>query len=106
MSLYKYERVADIVRTRIISGDYPIGMKLKTILEFAAEFDTTTVTVTRALHILVAHNYITVKRGEGIIVIGNAPRSPLPEIRLALEESRTSLNRAFEILAQLEEEIT
>jgi DNA-binding LacI/PurR family transcriptional regulator len=75
---YKYRKIAESLRQRIKSGGLDAGSFLPTTKMLAKEFDTTTVTIDRAIGILVAEGMVIRTPGVGTIVQGAPERRPTP----------------------------
>ena len=64
--------VADL-RNRIVRGTLPPGMRLPTRIALAEQFDTTVVTVQRAMSTLSDDGFVTASRAHGTFVSKNPP---------------------------------
>ncbi len=76
-----YAQVADAMRARIAKGAWPIGAKIPTLPELAAEFDVGLVTVRQAVQILKREKLIAPEQGRGTFV-RNRPQTH-PRMRVA-----------------------
>lgn len=66
----RYRQIADVVRTRIQDGDYPIGGQLPAITAFQEEFDVRGInTVRSALQLLVEEGMLEIRQGVGTFVV-------------------------------------
>ncbi|MGL4589476.1 MAG: GntR family transcriptional regulator [Mycoplasmatales bacterium] len=66
-----YMQIRDIIRNRIIDGEYELESYLPTELEFVDEFDVSLVTVRKAIELLQADHYVKKMSGKGTLVINN-----------------------------------
>jgi GntR family transcriptional regulator len=64
----QYRQLADLLRERIVRGDYPPGSTFPSEPELAAEHSLSRPTVNRALLVLRSEGLIRVERGRGTIV--------------------------------------
>jgi integrase len=64
-----YERVASVLRTRIIGGELPIGTSLPSGKQLGAEFGVATATAQRAVALLRSWGLVQVSRGQRAIVL-------------------------------------
>lgn len=67
--LTKYQRIANEIKDRIISGDYPVNQSLPTQKMLMKEFNTTSVTLQKAISVLAAEGLIVSRQGKGMKVI-------------------------------------
>jgi GntR family transcriptional regulator len=74
LALPLYHQVAGILRQRIEEGVYPVGTRLQSEDEFAAEFDVSRATVRQAIGELVMEGLVVRRQGRGTFVesIGKA----------------------------------
>lgn len=73
---HKYRRIAESLRQKITSGSYVAGDFLPTTKQLAEDFETTTVTIDRAIGLLVTEGLVTRTPGVGTTVerrFGDAP---------------------------------
>lgn len=73
----RYEEIANSIREKIFSGEYPINQYLPTQTELMKHFNTTSVTLQRALSLLSAEGLIIGRKGQGTRVIGSQDDSRL-----------------------------
>ena len=66
-------RIVDDVRSRIISGEFPPGCQLPSVLEMERNYGTSVITVQRALKHLRKDGFIRTRRGSGSYVTANPP---------------------------------
>lgn len=87
----KQDRVADIIRERIIAGIYPRGTKLKQG-ELAQELGVSITPVREALHMLGAEGFVEAISHKGLIVPLIRPETALEtfELRVMLERDLTA----------------
>jgi GntR family transcriptional regulator len=74
-------RILQIIRSRIASGEYPVGTKLPTEVDFTAEFGVSRNTVRTALQTLVTDGLIERSSGRGTFVRAGHPWHPYWAIR-------------------------
>jgi GntR family transcriptional regulator len=91
-----YHQVAGILRQRIEEGTYPVGARLQSEDEFAAEFDVSRATVRQATGELVMEGLIVRSQGRGTFVANPPPgRSVLKQrFRGSLSELIAESHRA------------
>jgi GntR family transcriptional regulator len=63
-----YQQIADVLRERIVGGQYPPGSKLPSETELIEEYDVSRLTVRRALAVLMVEGRTESKRGVGVYV--------------------------------------
>ncbi|GAA3167985.1 winged helix-turn-helix domain-containing protein [Nonomuraea roseoviolacea] len=63
-----YLQLADILRTRIQTGEIPTGRKLPSQMELEQEFDLSRNTIKKALDVLKAEDLIETAPGRGLFV--------------------------------------
>jgi len=71
-----YERIAEFINEKIISGEYAVGAKLPTEQALAAMFNVSRITSKRALDELAAKGAITRRQGRGSFVTTAHPSPP------------------------------
>jgi DNA-binding GntR family transcriptional regulator len=67
-----YATVLEVVKQRIIDGQYPIGSFLPTEAELEKEFDVSKITVRKAVELLENDGYVKKQSGKGTTVISNS----------------------------------
>lgn len=67
---FPYRQLATILRQRIVSGEYPAGRQLPSIMAFMAEFELAAKTVQRALKVLEDEGLIITVPNRGSFTIG------------------------------------
>lgn len=65
---YKYETIADSLRNDIKSGKYTPGELMPDQNKLAAKFDTTRITIHKAIQLLIIEGMVYSKRGAGTFV--------------------------------------
>lgn len=65
----KYEDIANTLRTRIKSGDYPAGSFLPKQTELVTEFNVSRMTVQKAVEVLMMEGLVASKKGVGTTVL-------------------------------------
>lgn len=80
------ERIANNIRALIMSGEWEPGKKLPTTAELMAMYETSNVTVQRALAILKAEEMLEGKSGSGVFVRSRAPQTITPASYVAPSE--------------------
>jgi len=79
----KSEGIAAEVRRRIMSGEWEPGRKLPSTKALEAEFETTNVTIQRALGKLKAEGFLVGEKGKGVYVRSRAPLEIAPASMMA-----------------------
>lgn len=79
----RYVQVANFVRHKIASSEWPVGTVLPTVKAFSEELGIARVTVRQAYAILVRENLITSERGRGSLVKG-MPQPAINGLRAAV----------------------
>lgn len=77
----RYLQLADYFRQRIARGDWPVGGRLPTVEQLAAECGVASMTLRRALDILAAEGLITRHRARGTFVAARPPRDLWCEVQ-------------------------
>lgn len=72
MSQARYLEIADALRARIRSGEYPVGSRLPSIASLESEFDVSLQTVRSAQKVLVEDGLIRLEQGVGAWVIATS----------------------------------
>jgi DNA-binding transcriptional regulator YhcF (GntR family) len=85
----EFERVLDVLRTRIADGTYALKAQLPTQRELAEEFEVSRDTVQRVLRELSSEGWVKSRQGSGTTVVKSpthleAPEKEVPRIRAAL----------------------
>lgn len=70
---YMYQKVADEMRRRIWSGQFPIETRLPGRTELAQEFGCTSVTIRSAMQVLLDEGYIVMRQGLRPMVVRTSP---------------------------------
>lgn len=73
--LPKYERTYRSILKRLKDGHYPVGGRVPTEAELAAQFEVSRVTIRRALDMLIQDGYVESRQGSGYRVITLTPAS-------------------------------
>lgn len=68
-----YLQLADLIRERITSGEYPPRTRIPSITMLAAEHDIAEMTARKALRLLVDEGLLTAVSGRGTFVRGRLP---------------------------------
>ena len=79
----RYVQLANFVRQKIVSREWPVGMVLPTVQDLSGELGIARVTVRQAYSILVREKLIISERGRGSRVTG-LPRPPAEGLRAAV----------------------
>src|SRR5699024_91851 len=72
-----YMQVQEILKNRIINGNYPIGSLIPPEPELKKEFDVSIITIRRAVEELALQGYVEKRSGVGTTVLSNNPVSKL-----------------------------
>lgn len=70
----RYLQLADLFRQRIARGTWPLGHRLPSLEELAAQFDVARVTVRQAIELLAREELVSRQQGRGTFVTGNPGR--------------------------------
>lgn len=104
----KWERLADAIRVKIASGEYPVDAKIPTVRQLMEEHDLSDNTVSRALAQLADEGLVEGRVGAGTFVIGVPDQPAMPaadlvvELRAALAEQGQRLDAMEERLLFVE----
>lgn len=90
--LPRYLQLADLFRQRIARGTWPIGHRLPSLEELAAEFNVARVTVRQAIELLARDELVSRQQGRGTFVTGKPGRGRFISVVGSLAE----LSRAYE----------
>lgn len=83
----KYQVIADDIRTKIESGDYPAGAQLPTKALLVEQYDAALGTIDRALEVLRSKGLTETFHGKGTFVRGQAPApDPLATLTERVEQ--------------------
>lgn len=88
-----YVQIADLMRSRIQSGEWSPGAQIPALDALAAEFDVALVTVRQAVALLEAEDLLTRRHGRGTFV---TERSPQKQIWLKMESSWNALVKKWQ----------
>lgn len=67
-----YIHIMEVIKEKIISGEYPIGSFLPTENELEEQFKVSKITVRNAIELLEGDGYVSKRSGKGTTVISNA----------------------------------
>lgn len=70
---HMYQKVADEMRRRICSGEFPVETRLPGRRELAEEFGCTSVTIRSAMQVLLDEGYIVMRQGLRPMVVRTSP---------------------------------
>lgn len=76
---YVYRQVADILRQRIVSGQYPPGRIMPSVRTLSQELEVSKGSVTHAVELLRAWGMVEGRVGRGTLVTPKAQWYPEPE---------------------------
>lgn len=96
----KYRQIADDLRARIESGEYPSGAQLPTKAELMKQHSASLATVDHAIDVLRGWGLVETRQGVGTF----ARRPPLPE-DLPPEAARRRLEQMATELRELQEQV-
>ncbi|MBU7554637.1 GntR family transcriptional regulator [Pediococcus ethanolidurans] len=66
--MYKYEKISNEIRKKILSGNYKAGGLLPDQNQLAEDFNTTRITIRKAIQALIIEGIVYTKRGAGTFV--------------------------------------
>ena len=93
----RYREIADDLRSKIKSGDYPVGTKLPSISDLQDEYDVPGLnTIRAAQQILVDEGMLETRRGVGAFVVADSPREF--DVTAALTQARDTLTTVLTVL--------
>ncbi|WER49435.1 GntR family transcriptional regulator [Cupriavidus sp. WKF15] len=81
----RYRQLASVIRHKIVSGEYPVGMQLPTVDELAQTHGIAKVTVRQAFAVLTEEGLVNSQRGRGTHVI-KQPSAPGEGLRSAIND--------------------
>lgn len=90
-------QIAAAIRTRVLSGEWPLHYKLKAETDLAAEFGVARGTLRKALHILINEGLLVQVHGRGTFVNARAEDLPLAERIVTLSEIFAQSGATFSI---------
>jgi DNA-binding GntR family transcriptional regulator len=70
---FPFQQLADALRDRITSGEFPPGRKLPTISEITSQTGLSPMTIRRAFRVLADEKLVTVVPGRGTFVVKDLP---------------------------------
>ncbi|MGX6961193.1 GntR family transcriptional regulator [Vagococcus xieshaowenii] len=88
----KYEYIADVIRKRILSGEYPENTLIPNQIELVEEFNVSRMTIKKAINILMMEGLVYSQRGLGTTVLNNQ----LPERSATLATDYSGLTKGLE----------
>ncbi|MGY3748817.1 GntR family transcriptional regulator [Vagococcus acidifermentans] len=69
----KYEKIAAVIRERIMSGEYPENTLLPNQTDFVKEFNVSRMTINKAINLLMMEGLVYSQRGAGTYVLHSEP---------------------------------
>jgi DNA-binding GntR family transcriptional regulator len=95
----RYREIADSIRAKIKSGEYPVGSKLPSIADLMSEHRVDGLqTIRNAQQLLAEEGYLASQQGVGVFVISDEPAREL-DIPAALTSARDTLESVIATLA-------
>ena len=88
----RYVQVADVIRQRIVRGQWPEGHRLPSLEELVAEFGVARVTVRQAVTLLANEGLLSAQQGRGTFVTGRPRQDRFISVMATLAE----LSRVYE----------
>lgn len=89
-SVRLYEQVADVLRSRIVRGELPLGKKLPTERELAVRYRVSRNVVREAVRTLVNDGLVRVRQGSGVYVSDDASQALSNSLQLAISMGDTT----------------
>jgi len=86
----RYQQIADVLRERVLAGEFAAGRMLPSESELSGEFDASRVTVRRALELLRDEGLVDARQGFGWFVAGDPLRQPLGRLATIEEQMAES----------------
>lgn len=68
INMYKYQQISEKIRKKILQGNYKAGGLLPDQNQLAKDFDTTRITIRKAIQALIIEGIVYTKRGAGTFV--------------------------------------
>lgn len=97
----KYQRIADDLRARIRSGEYPGGSALPSQRRLSEDYRVTLMTLRQALAVLVAEGVIEQQAGRGTFVLRAGPSHSLQSLLSLVDElARQRVELVTDVLAR------
>jgi len=101
----RYREVADDLRRRIESGEFPIGSPLPPIAHLMEYYDVPGLnTIRQAQRLLADEGLLEPRHGSGVFVISTESRPPATTVLAELKASRAALDRAIALLERAGDE--
>lgn len=95
----KYRDIADDIRNRISTGDFPVGGRLPNLRELRREYDAAEHTVRNALKILKEEGLLRISQGLPMVVL-RAPDMGRVTVLAKLEQVRDDIDWAIRMLRE------
>ncbi|WP_206674145.1 GntR family transcriptional regulator [Pseudactinotalea suaedae] len=86
-----YEQIKTQIRSAIYSGDLPVGDRLPSLRQLAADLRVSLMTVTRAYNDLVAERVVVNEHGRGFVVVAVDPDQARDALRHRLDAAVTDV---------------
>lgn len=86
-----YEQIKTQIRSAIFSGDLPVGDRLPSLRQLAADLRVSLMTVTRAYNDLVAEKVVVNEHGRGFVVVAVDPEHARGALRHRLDAAVTDV---------------
>lgn len=100
MASTRYGAIADVLRSRIAAGVYPVGTRLPSITELMREFDVPGLnTIRAAQQVLVREGLLSTQQGVGAWVLSeHSPAAGHGHVLESLKSARDALDMAVAYL--------
>jgi DNA-binding LacI/PurR family transcriptional regulator len=93
---YKYEEIADRIRRKIVTGDYPIGERIPTIRDLATAYGVNPQTVNKATAYLASLGYLVSRQGAGSVAAMPRSTSQARLVPMLVDRRRSELLRELD----------
>jgi len=100
----QYERIKDYVTDKVMSGEWPLGERIPTEEELAAQFQVSRMTVHRAVRELTADGLVHRRPGAGTFVSNERPSLDLVAVRNIADDVRSRGHAHASVVHQLRQE--
>jgi LacI family transcriptional regulator len=93
---YKYEEIAERIRRKIVTGDYPIGERIATIRDLASAYGVNPQTVNKATAYLASLGYLVSRQGAGSVAAVPRAAARARLVPMLVDRRRSELLRELD----------
>ncbi len=101
--LAQFQRIAQVIRDRVTTGEYPVRSQLPSIASLADELGCSHMTIKQALATLGAEGVISTRRGVRAEVVGLPSTGPSPTVTERLSRVEAQVSELAHRLGALED---